>query len=384
MKAPLISIVLAAPVAVPGFSQSSPEQEPLVRVQPIPAQERASDDDVFSKEFDPDVWLERLTKADLDAREKSYADLLRRARIDPGARAFLEKLSKDETKSELAWTARLALRELGHAQFPLFGFMRDGLGMEDPMQRMLQEFLEETPSLPYAFPRHLRKNITPLVPPPGASSSERSVQVQQTAEGAKIVITATIDGKESRREFEGKDLEQILEQNPELSEELHLSVQGIPDGFRFQWKDGTPWQELLDPFQYGDVREQISRLFSEKGGAFSDPRELDPLFAPTQKSQALRTDVLGVVVSSLPPGRAKDLGVPSGLMVQSVGRGSIAALLHIRAGDVLVELNGRPLSRAQDITEELAARPKDGALSVVWIDEMGQRNSKTWRPEGSK
>ncbi len=391
MKTTLALCALLSPLGlfpiVRAVSQASQEPKPLVKVAPIPAEEEQSEDPlerVFRKDFDREEWIERLTDADLEARERTYVDLVRRARIDPLARAVLEELAQDATRAELAWTARLALRELGRANFP--GFLPDdlgGFGLDGRMEEMLKQLWQERPSFPFSPPQRprLRLQVPSAPSSPGSSSSERSVQVQQTPEGAKIVITETIDGKESTREYEGKNLEEILEQHPELSDELHVSA--IPDGFRLQWNKEDPWQGLLAPFEYGDEGRRLPQAFLERHGLF-DPSELDRFFAPTEKSRALRTDVLGVVIASaISQDRAQELGVPSGLVVQSVSQGTIAALLGIRAGDLLLEVNGKPLARAQDITNELEARAEDGSLTVVWIDDLGQRNTKTWTPDSA-
>jgi hypothetical protein len=340
MNAPLIVTAVLAALLVHPAQEEVPR--PLERVQRAPGEphDPQASDAQSGKELHPAVWIERLSAPDLEQREKNFGNLVRRAQNDQAARAFLEELSRDANRPELAWTARLALRELARRPSP-FDWVPEGPGMEDSMQRMLEDVMGHFPAQPLVL-RGL----------PGAG---RSVQVQQGPEGAKVVITETIEGQETKREFAGRDLQEILEQNPELAQEINLSVDGAADGFRLQWHDAPTWQELVDPFA-----------------------------SPSKKSQALRTDVLGVIVSALPAARAQELGVASGLVVHTVSRGTIASLLQVRAGDTLLELNGRPLARAQDITEALADRPADGALSLVWIDQLGQRINKTWRPDGAK
>ncbi len=393
MKTTLVLCALFSPLAlfprVRAVFQDSKEPKALERVAPIPAEEEESDNPlerVFRKDFDREEWIERLTETDLEARERTYIDLVRRAKIDPLARAFLEELAQDSARPELAWTARLALREIGRPTFSFPGVLPDdlgGFGLDGRMEEMLRQLWQEHPSFPFSPPQRprLRLQVPPSPSPPGSGSSERSVQVQETPEGAKIVITETVDGKESTREFEGQSLEEILEQNPELSEELHFSV--IPDGFRLHWQHQDRWQGLLAPFEYGDEGRRLPEAFFERHGLF-DRSELDRFFAPTEKSRAFRTDVLGVVIdSAISKDRAAELGAQSGLIVQSVSPGTIAALLGIRSGDVLLEVNGKPLARAQDITNELETRAEDGSLTVVWIDDLGQRNTKTWTPESA-
>jgi hypothetical protein len=354
MKAP--ATVTAVLLALPSISLPQEAPRPLERIEPAPAGESESLK-AGLRDFDEASWVARLSTADLEARERSFGAVVRRAAADPAARGFLERSAADGTRPELAWTARLALRELEHNGSP-FPWMQDGPDLEQSLRRMLEEARRGLAPQPGGPPFDLRNlRILPLVPSVGASVQGRNVQVQQSAEGAKVVITETIDGKENKREYQGKDLQQILADHPELAAELHLSVVGGPDGFRLQWQEEPSWsgQGIQDPFA-----------------------------SPSRKSEALRTDVLGVVVSAVSAPRAQELGISSGLLVHSVNRGTIASLLQVRSGDVLLEVNGRTLARAQDITEALALRSADGALTVVWIDGLGQRVERTWRPEGSK
>src|SRR6185436_7098882 len=61
--------------------------------------------------FDAERWRKELVAGDLDQRQASYEELVQLARRDPAARAALEEWSQGN--DELAWTSRLALRELG-------------------------------------------------------------------------------------------------------------------------------------------------------------------------------------------------------------------------------------------------------------------------------
>jgi hypothetical protein len=55
--------------------------------------------------------------------------------------------------------------------------------------------------------------------------------------------------------------------------------------------------------------------------------------------------------------------------------------MGLQRGNVLIELNGRPLKHRDDITEELKKRGTDGALEAVVIDGWGQRRTHTWKPD---
>ena len=223
-----------------GKSQDE-KPEGLVRVAPVPVQEEETDDPfdrIFRKTFSREQWAEWLAVPDLDVREQYYTDLLRRARIDPVARAFVEKLAQDEARPDLAWTARLALRELGRADFPFLGLAPDRFGLDRTLEDVLTELGGSSLLELFARPRH-RMRILPHLTPPGASSS--SMSFEQGPDGAKIVITEIVDGEDSTREYTGESLEEILRDNPELSEDVegglrfHLRLPG--EGRVGQWTD---------------------------------------------------------------------------------------------------------------------------------------------------
>jgi serine protease Do len=68
---------------------------------------------------------------------------------------------------------------------------------------------------------------------------------------------------------------------------------------------------------------------------------------------------LGLAVQPLTPGLAKELGVPdkSGLAVAGVQAGSPAAEAGIQPGDVIVQVNRRPVRTIADLRQALAAQP---------------------------
>jgi PDZ domain-containing protein len=322
--------------------QEKPESGLLRKLDPsATGEDPARPDDLFARDFDAAVWRRRLTEPDLARREKSYDALQRRARLDPMARAFLEELAGDDAGGELAWTARLALRELGRARFPLQGMPSSPFGLEpyptDPfggMQRMqgLMNELFAHEGLGRGLPRA-----------PGAG---RSLRLEQRDGRAVITITETIDGQDSTRRYEGASVAEILAEHPELEPEL--------DGLR-----------LVAP-------EDVRRFPGLEAPSV-------PL-APQARSRPLRTDRLGVVVQPLAAARARELGLESGgLRVERTVPGSYAQLIGVDAGDVLLELDGKAVASGEDIEARMKARGADDALTLVWLDELGQRHERTWR-----
>jgi hypothetical protein len=325
---------------------------------------------VFSREFDPEEWRRLLATADLDRREKNLDQLLTRARVDPLARAFLEELARDGEHPDLAWTARLALRELGRAPqafsplAPLFGglggFASDPFQLHGRMEEMLRDLWSEHGGMGFL----LRPPQVPGTQTP-PRSSQRSVEVTQDKDGARVVIEEWVDGKEQRREYRDSSLEALLEKNPELARELESG--GV----------------FLGPSQ-GELDLRFD-LGQRQGGRWSWPfRQLEPPPAgqtePLQRSRPVRTDVLGVMVRPVSAERAKELGLADGLglIVRDAYPGTYAHLLGVRAGDVLLQLDGVELRDADDIGRVMGSRSSDQDLTLVWIDQLGQRQARTW------
>ncbi len=354
---PLFSGGLFAPAQEP---LSQPRQDPdgrLRRVEPRPGSGREADPlgQVFARQFDAQEWRALLGVADLEQREKNLDDLLRRAQFDPFARAFLEELARDADQGELAWTARLALRELGRSRFPVMGTLGDPFVLQGQLEDMFRELW----SGPEGMGLFVRPPGTPA-PRPG--SSTRSVQIHQDEHGARLEITEIVDGQEKKRTYEGTSLDEILERNPGLEQELSGSGIALgPDAGRFDVR-----------FDLGGRRGRLD----ERPG---EPR----LSSPQGRSQPVRTDVLGVMVKPLGAERSRHLGLEEGLglVVVSVYPGSYAHLLGVSAGDVLVELDGTALRTDEDIERAMRAREQGAELTLVWIDALGQRRSRTWQAQ---
>lgn len=349
MRSSVLSTVLTVLSIAGGASAQG-----LTRI--APGQERNLPD-AFAREFKREEWSAALAEKDLERREQSFDALLARARLDPVARAFLEELARDPAQGELAWTARLGLRELGRARFsaasPLLG--TDPLGMAHRMDAMLQELLNGGLQAP--LPGGLRPRALGL-----DSAGGRSVRLQQSEQGAKVEVLETIDGREDRRTYEGASLEEILAANPELERELGgltLRVQ--------------PGQALdLDLGALGQARGSAPR--NAEGRTFATP------LAPKPKAP-LQSDKLGVIVQPLTAEHAAELGLATGqgLYVERTQPGSYADLLGVTSGDVLLTLDGSSLAKPEDIERLMKARARDAELALVWLDGKGQRQEKSWK-----
>ena len=376
------------PPAPPPAAQE--DVQPLTRVEPVQVERESGEDPLsrtLSREFNEGAWRARLTARDLDERERAYDDVLRRARFDPLARAFLERLAADPASGGLGWTARLALRELGAMPFSIVGLDTDPFAFDTNVERILGDLLDDAPELGFRGADRPRMRVQMLAPPAGpggigsaGASTRKGVTIRQGPAGARIVVTHTKNGEEKERAYDGETLEAILEANPKLAAELHLSFEGQPMGFEIRFEvpqESGAWRRLLAPFAYGDRAPHGEDPF---GWFHATERSLTEMFSPTRRSE-VRTDVLGVRVVKPTPREARDAGIEHGLVVVHVGPGTLADVMGVRAGNILLELFGLPLTHPEEITDRMRARQRHEAIPLRWIDDLGQRQSATWTPD---
>jgi hypothetical protein len=321
-----LAAVLTLPVAGAVVQEGLPPVEPEDPVA-------APDEDTRA-----DRWRERLREPDLDRREQHFGRLIEAVRRTPRLRTSLEAWAADTADPELAWTARLALREL--ARQPAWGFQvgpgAQGFGPHNPwFSDPFQAFRRDPGG--GGIP-----DLESLLPEVGAGGSE-SFRLSMGPDGVRLEVTRTVDGESSTTVYEGESLEALLEANPELESKLRGNARG---------------------FALGRV----------------------PLFEAPRKAPAepapVRTDVLGVFLRDLTVEERQRLALDGevGLYVEDVADGTIAALLGLRQGHVLVELNGRVLKTRDDVTAALAERDPEGEVTVVLVDRAGRRRPRTWRP----
>ncbi len=334
----------------------------LIQVAPLAPGEEA-------REFSPDEWLARLTDLDLDLREKNFAELVALARRDDRARAWLRERATDTTDTtdpELTWTARLALREVERRgasgankaagpllRGPTFSLQDDAF----------DDFLGRVERLRGRIGRGFSTLQVP--PAPHGSSQSRSVAIEETPDGVEVVVTETVDGEETTREYEAESLEALLEAHPELEGEIGNGSLRLHMG---------PNAPLLD---VDGMRLEFEQLFEgldllRRGAPIPEPGSARPI----------RTDVLGVYVAAPSPALSTQLGLApgTGLVVHGTMPGTIAHVLGIARGNVLVELNGNELRSLEQISQILGTRPSDGEVTVVWYDGFGDRRRQTWMP----
>ncbi|QDU67340.1 PDZ domain-containing protein [Engelhardtia mirabilis] len=292
---------------------------------------------------------------DLDQREANLDATIARAQVDPRVRGLIEELAAGE--GELAWTARMARRELGlradrgidalwsgpFGAAP-FGTGGGSGGIFSPFSGNFAPLGGGGASRsPFGALEELQSQLdalfAPGVVPPGGSSTSESFSMRLGPDGVELELRTNENGEESIKTYRGDDLEELLEQQPELRAWVGNGSAGI----------GSLQQRAL--------------------------RELRP---PVQ-AQPLRTDILGVLVTDSPATGTR----PAGLVVHDTVPGTIAHLLGVTSGDLLLEINSMNLSEVTDISRAMASRGDHGEVRVRLIGTDGVERTRVWRPEGS-
>lgn len=352
-------------------------------------------------EFDRRDWRERLLDPDLDRREASFEELLALAGGSSEVREVLERWSRDEFETELAWSARLLLRELReHRELqlapgirPLPGTTLSPFGsgpggragdpleqLESRMRQLESEldrmFGQDRWPAPGGDPLELFRSL-----PRGNDKSDggglpgqlerrgHSFRMQAGPDGVRVEIEVEENGELQQRTYEAGSLEELLESHPELRE--RISGGGAPEGGLQPFDYGLRWDRGVPVPSLDELLPGLSPARPPSGQAV--PR-LGPDGGP-------RREVLGVMMSEPRADQSwtADLQPGLGLRVRTVVPGSLAQALGVRAGDILLELEGRALRSGEDVREALARRPIGEPVELLVL-RSGQRRELVWSP----
>lgn len=366
----LLGAVLGAP------SLLGAQSAPLSRVfepaddQPAAANAAQAPDQRTSADA-LDAWRTRLTERDLALRERHFEQLIADARKDVELRAALEDWAADDAAGELAWTARLALRELEASPLGWLGargMPQDASGFEFDAPFDPRAWIEALEQRHGALGLGLGQPISPLTPGSTTSESAESFSLSVGPDGVKCEVTRKVDGHEETQEYTAESIDALLDAHPQLRDKLRVG--GLSLG-----------ADLHGQLDLGQNLEALQRGFSLRLG----PRRraqgwIDPL-----RNSEVRTDILGVVVEPLASGeKAGDAPAGVGVRIERVEPDTIAGSMGLQRGQVLIELNGAPIKSRDDITAEIVKRAADGALEAVVIDRWGQRRTHTWKPDTAR
>ncbi len=101
--------------------------------------------------------------------------------------------------------------------------------------------------------------------------------------------------------------------------------------------------------------------FKDANGPQPTPAKADP--SPKQAPAATELSRLGVSLAA--PGSTQAKGLKEGVVISDVKAGSDAATKGLRAGDVILEVSGTPVTSAADVTKGIEEASKLGRTAVL-------------------
>jgi len=311
------------------------------------------EDEVPPGRFDTDLWAARLLEGDLDLRMAAYEAVVEAGGRDQVVFHCIQGWAADTAVGELAWTARMALREIermpaqredswGFGTGDLDWFRESslwGLGVSPlEIERNLQNKFDQ-------LHRQMQQGLAPGAVP-GKGIEQRLFSVELGPSGMKVRTRSSGPEGHNESQWEAQSIEELFKAHPELESEFP----GL-GGLRLRF--GVP---------------------QESGGVLVPPADEGP-----------RTDVLGVECKPLAREDAERLGLSDadgGVVVVRTVPGTIADELGVRRGDILTRLNGAPLTHPAHITQALARRAPKDAVRLRLFEANGQERSLVWSPRG--
>lgn len=360
---------LSAAAARPTTSNTTAQSKSGLRPVPVGEDENPARG---VQDFDAQRWRTKLLDADLEARERAFDHLVQLARREPAARKAIQDWMAEDS-GELAWTARLLQREVDHSQYR-FRNLPQVFSLGRPMEFDFKEMESELRSLDELFGKLGQgfdqgfKRLDPsqieelLERGSGGLGNSRSqnFSLQVGPDGVTCKVSEEVDGKEEIKEYKAETLEALLEAHPELRDTISVRG-GLLGGL------GRPTIHRLEDLMHSLGRGGVGRSRGQ---------------TPWSLPQAIPTDILGIEFRKLPRENVEAHGIPMGvgLYVERTIPGTIAHILGIKRGDLLLELNEIQLVDGDDVSQALEERAPEQAIVVTLIDLGGQRRTLTWKP----
>jgi len=318
---------------------------------------------VLVDSVDVELWRARLTGDDFDERERAFQDLVVRGLKDRGLFAQVQEWagSSDLTPPELAWTARLALREMRHRVQPIrVAWVPRGGAFQGSAMRSVEAMpalpggeralSEATPAeslrqieVDHRMPLEATQRMS-LYAPRAVSPRvvQRNVQFHVQPEGVTLLITELGPNGPREQRYAGESVQALVEEHPEL----RLFVPGIDN-------------------------------FPQRASAGIEPRG-GPVFDEALEGSS-RTLVLGVKCTPLPlrVAEARQLGPGVGLLIERREPGTLAEELDLRRGDILVEVAGRQVCSPAEISAALAECGGQ-SFQIKIVDRNGLERVHRW------
>jgi len=169
---PCLGLLLTPWLTGAGLSAQAgqPSQERV-----LSAPEESASGQIFARRANEEHWKRLLRSKDLLERHRSYDKLLLRARLDPSVEAFLKSLAVDDSRPELAWTARLGLRELdlrnklaSKSKSNALDLVGGPYGSGERLQSIMRDLVVEYPSWQFGIQELPADPSGSFEPEPGA------------------------------------------------------------------------------------------------------------------------------------------------------------------------------------------------------------------------
>lgn len=322
-------------------------------------------------------WRDRLLDNDLDGREAAYVELVRLAPRNMELRRALLGWALDRQEPELAWTARLALREIGRRSTPVMITWVPLLAQFPRTQRVSPDGLASVPrmnveaknqesfgglrnmTLGGGFPLAAGKQLSLAAPRTlhlPAPNHLRSFNLKVQPEGVTLVVTDIhLGGLHERRLYADRTLGLILEAHPLLRSQLP-ALNSIPT------KSFVPAKQLEARVEM-QLRIVAGNVVLQGAGGGRPTEVLGVICTPLTAEEAIR----------------RQLGPGVGFLIESRVPGSVADALQLKRGDILVELLGQPLCSLDDITR-LMTKHAGERITVKILDHHGIERERSWTP----
>lgn len=132
-------------------------------------------------------------------------------------------------------------------------------------------------------------------------------------------------------------------------------------------------QEMVARRRPGDAMKlKVNRNGSEKSFSvtLNNRQGSTDLIAKASDEELL--DLLGIQVEPIPAAAAKKLEIPGGLRVTSIGPGKIRKNTQMREGFIITKVDGRPVSKAEDLSKALDGKKGGVMLEGRYEDAAGE------------